>query len=98
MKIIPSGDVRVIMQNPCSRHNYFGWPTAAKLQNGRIAVVASGFRCRHVCPFGKTVIAYSEDGGETYTLPAPVIDTVLDDRDGGIHSGVRGKQRDRDIL
>ena len=84
MKIISSGDVRVIMQNPRSRHNYFGWPTAAKLQNGRIAVVASGFRCRHVCPFGKTVIAYSEDGGETYTLPAPVIDTVLDDRDGGI--------------
>ena len=38
----------------------------------------------HDCPFGKTVISYSRDNGQTYTLPAPVIDTVLDDRDGGI--------------
>ena len=84
MKIIKIGDVKTIMSNPESRHNYFGWPTAARLQNGKIAVVASGFRCRHICPFGKTVISYSDDGGETYTQPAPVIDTVLDDRDGGI--------------
>lgn len=84
MKIIKIGEAKIIMQNPASNHNYFGWPTAAKLQNGRIAVVASGFRRRHVCPFGKTVIAYSENNGETYTLPAPVIDTVLDDRDGGV--------------
>ena len=47
-------------------------------------MVASGFRLRHLCPFGKAVIAYSEDAGETYTQPAPVIDTVLDDRDSGI--------------
>ena len=84
MKIIPIGEPKIIMSNPHSKHNYFGWPTAARLQNGKIAVVASGFRLRHVCPFGKTVISYSEDDGETYTLPAPVIDTVLDDRDGGI--------------
>ena len=84
MRIIKTGDVRIVMQNSGSRHNYFGWPTVEKLRNGKIAVVASGFRLRHVCPFGKTVIAYSENGGETYTLPAPVIDTVLDDRDGGI--------------
>ena len=72
------------MSNPFSKHNYFGWPTAARLQNGTIAVVASGLRLRHICPFGKTVISYSNDEGQTYTLPAPVIDTVLDDRDGGI--------------
>lgn len=84
MRIIKSGDVKVIMSNQGSRHNYFGWPTAARLQNGKIAVAASGFRRRHVCPFGKAVISYSDDDGETYTLPAPVIDTVLDDRDGGI--------------
>lgn len=84
MKIRKLGDSKIIMSNHGSRHNYFGWPTAARLQNGKIAVVASGFRCRHVCPFGKTVISYSEDNGETYTAPAPVIDTVLDDRDGGI--------------
>ena len=30
------------------------------------------------------VISYSEDEGKTFTAPAPVIDTPLDDRDGGI--------------
>ncbi len=84
MKIIRYGDAKVIISNPCSRHNYFGWPTAARLQNGKIAVTASGFRRRHVCPLGKAVISYSDNDGESYTLPAPVIDTVLDDRDGGI--------------
>lgn len=84
MKIKTYGEAQVIMSNPGGKHNYFGWPTATRLQNGKIAVVASGFRLRHVCPFGKTVISYSEDEGKTYTLPAPVIDTVLDDRDGGI--------------
>ena len=84
MKFEKIGDCRVIMSNPDSYHNYFAWPSAAKLQNGKIAVVASGFRLKHVCPFGKAVISYSEDDGETYTAPAPVIDTVLDDRDAGI--------------
>lgn len=84
MKIIRHADAKVIISNPGSRHDYFGWPTAARLKNGRIAVTASGFRRRHVCPFGKAVISYSDDDGRTYTLPAPVIDTVLDDRDGGI--------------
>lgn len=84
MKITKSGDAKIIMSNPKGRHNYFAWPTATRLQNGKIAVVASGFRCRHVCPFGKTVISYSENNGETYTAPAPIFDTVLDDRDGGI--------------
>lgn len=84
MKIIKLGEPRIIMDNPHSRHNYFGWPTVTRLQDGRVAVVASGFRLRHICPFGKTVISYSEDEGESYTRPAPVIDTPLDDRDGGI--------------
>lgn len=84
MKITLLGDPQIIMHNPNSPHNYFAWPTAAKLQNGKIAVIASGFRLRHVCPFGKTVISYSDDDGKTYSPPAPVIDTVLDDRDGGI--------------
>jgi len=84
MKIKLLGEVKTVMSNPDSKHNYFGWPTAVRLQNGKIAVVASGFRLGHVCPFGKTVISYSEDEGETFTAPAPVIDTPLDDRDGGI--------------
>ncbi len=84
MKVKAIGAPKIIMSNPKSKHNYFGWPSVARLQNGKIAVVASGFRLHHICPFGKTVIAYSEDNGETYTAPAPIIDTVLDDRDGGI--------------
>ena len=84
MNIELLGEARVIMSNPDSKHNYFAWPTACRLQNGKIAVVASGFRLKHVCPFGKAVISYSEDEGETYTYPAPVIDTPLDDRDAGI--------------
>ncbi|MBE6601859.1 MAG: exo-alpha-sialidase [Ruminococcaceae bacterium] len=84
MKIIKINEPKVIVDNPDSHHKYFGWPSIARLQNGKLAVVASGFRLRHVCPFGKTVISFSEDDGETYTRPAPVIDTPLDDRDGGI--------------
>ncbi|MBP3704260.1 MAG: exo-alpha-sialidase [Clostridia bacterium] len=84
MKISTIGVPGIVMSNPESHHNYFGWPTAARLQNGKIAVAASAYRLRHVCPFGKMAVSYSEDDGETYTAPAPVIDTVLDDRDGGI--------------
>ena len=84
MKINLIGDLQEVMSNSEGKHNYFAWPTIARLQDGKIAVVASGFRRRHICPFGKTVISYSYDEGNTYTLPAPVIDTALDDRDGGI--------------
>jgi len=84
MKINIIKPARVIMENPGSRHNYFGWPTAKRLQNGDIAVAASGFRLGHVCPFGKTVLSVSKDEGENYSEPAPIIDTVLDDRDGGL--------------
>lgn len=84
MKINLMGEPKIIMSNPMSRHNYFGWPTATRLKNGKIAVASSGFRLRHICPFGKAVISYSEDEGETYTAPAAVIDTPLDDRDGGL--------------
>ena len=86
MKIIPINAPKIIMSNPTGKHNYFAWPTAARLKNGKLAVVASGFRIRHICPFGKAVMAFSEDEGEHYTLPAPVIDTPLDDRDGGVLS------------
>ena len=55
MKITLIGEPRIVMQNPDSHHNYFAWPTAARLQNGRIAVVASGFRMAHLCPFGRAV-------------------------------------------
>jgi hypothetical protein len=81
LKIIAQNTV---MQNSDSLHGYFGWPTVARLGDGRLAAVASGYRRTHVCPFGKAVISYSEDGGKTWSAPAPIIDTPLDDRDAGI--------------
>jgi len=75
---------KVICQNEKSIHNYFAWPTVARLHDGRLAMVASGFRLTHRCPFGKVVMCYSSDEGQTWSAPAAVIDTPLDDRDGGI--------------
>lgn len=84
MKLCLNGAPAVIMSNPFGKAGYFGWPSISLLQNGKIAVVASGYRHAHICPFGKAVISFSEDGGKSYTPPAPVIDTPLDDRDAGI--------------
>ena len=84
MELRITREARTILSNPQSRFSYFAWPTVAALPDGRLAVVCSGFRCGHVCPFGKAVLSVSEDGGETWTPPAPVIDTPLDDRDAGI--------------
>ena len=84
MKII-SKETKVICSNPNNpRHSYFAWPTVARLQNGRLAMTASGFRARHVCPFGKVVMCISEDEGASWTPPMIVMDTPLDDRDAGI--------------
>lgn len=77
-------ETKIICKNRDSVHNYFGWPTVCKLQDGRLAMVASGFRVAHICPFGTAVICFSEDEGETWSKPVPIISTPLDDRDGGI--------------
>ena len=84
MKIQLIGEPKIILSNPNSTHNYFAWPTVDRLRDGRIAVAASGFRLEHICPMGKAVVAFSADEGESYTPPIPVIDTTLDDRDGGL--------------
>lgn len=78
--------VRTILSNPDSPFCYFGWPSVTRLPGGELAAVASGYRLRHVCPFGKAVISYSFNEGKTWTRPAAVIDTPLDDRDSGILS------------
>lgn len=75
---------KTIIDNPDSIFGYFAWPTVARLYDGTLAAVCSGFRLRHICPFGKAVISYSRDDGKTWTRPAVVIDTPLDDRDSGI--------------
>ena len=74
----------VVMEHPTSLHNYFGWPSVTTLQDGTLAAVASGFRLEHLCPFGKLCLSLSKNGGKTWSLPTPVIDTVLDDRDAGL--------------
>ncbi len=78
------GNPEIIISNSDSMHNYFGWPTVEKLKDGKLAVGASGFRLGHICPFGKGVVAFSENNGETFSSPVPIIDTVLDDRDVGL--------------
>ena len=84
MKIRLLSEPRVILSNPDGIHNYFGWPSVARLQDGTLAAVASGFRLAHVCPFGKSVMIRSSDEGKTWSPPEIIIDTPLDDRDSGI--------------
>ena len=74
----------IIAQNNDSVFNYFGWPNVARLPDGTLAMGASGHRLGHVCPFGKVMLYYSHDEGLTWSEPAVVIDTPLDDRDSGI--------------
>lgn len=84
MNIQILSEARVICSNRNSLHNYFAWPSVSRLWDGRLAMVASGFRLQHICPFGKGIICYSDDEGKNWTHPAVIIDTPLDDRDCGI--------------
>ena len=84
MKIRRIGEQKIIMSDPEGNRPYFAWPTVAKLQDGKICAGASGYRVEHICPFGKGVITFSSDNGDSYGELIPVIDTVLDDRDVGL--------------
>ena len=74
----------IICSNKNSMHNYFGWPSIARLQDGSLMIGASGFRIAHVCPFGKVIVSRSYDEGKSRTAPEVVVDTPLDERDSGI--------------
>ena len=63
---------------------YLGWPSVARLPSGELVAVFSGGREEHVCPYGKTKLVRSADGGETWSDPVIVNDSLLDDRDAGI--------------
>ncbi len=80
-KIIQHGKV---FESDAEIFGYAAWPTVTKMSDGCLAAVFSYHRLQHVDPFGKTAICYSYDEGKTWTEPLPVIDTPLDDRDGGI--------------
>jgi len=66
------------------RDKYFGWPSVAKLADGTIVAGSSGLRAAHVCPWGKSVVAYSKDGGETYGEPQVAHNDKIDNRDLGV--------------
>lgn len=63
---------------------YVGWPTITRHKDGRLTLVYSGGRARHVCPFGQVHIQHSDDDGKTWTWPRTLIDGPLDDRDAGV--------------
>ena len=77
-------ETKVILSHNTSFHNYFGWPTVTRLKDGRLMLVASGMRYQHVCPFGKCIGSVSCDEGKSWSPMMILIDTPLDDRDGGI--------------
>lgn len=63
---------------------YFGWPSVAKLHDGTLAAVASGFRAGHICACGKTVLFTSKDDGRSWDIGQIINDSMADDRDAGI--------------
>lgn len=91
MKQLSHSSPVTICSNPTSPFRYFGWPSVLRLPDGNLAMAASGFRVKHICPFGKGIICYSRDEGKTWTRPAPVIDTPLDDRDCGLTAFGNGR-------
>lgn len=76
----------IIHRSPDTFFRYHGWPSVAADEEGVLYAVDSGFRVSHVCPFGKTALYKSFDGGRTWSIPMVVNDTFLDDRDAGIVS------------
>ena len=81
---IEASEPFLLFDNPATLHNYHGWSTITRLHDGKLAVVCSGLRLTHVCPFGTVLMSESADEGETWSNPRIVINTVLDDRDAGI--------------
>src|SRR5690554_4619634 len=81
IQILDQGIVCRVEGHPFS---FFGWPTIARQTDGTLAVVCSGLRYAHVCPWGKTVLMSSQDDGKTWTKPCVIHDSPIDDRDAGI--------------
>lgn len=63
---------------------YIGWPTVGRAPNGDLLAVFSGDRDAHICPWGKAQMIRSADGGETWSAPETICNSLIDDRDGGI--------------
>jgi hypothetical protein len=80
-------ELRVISQQP---KLYHGWPTVARCKDGRLAVVCSGGREAHVCPFGRVELMMSGDEGQTWGWPRVLMDSDIDDRDAGVVETAKG--------
>lgn len=63
---------------------FSAWPSVCRTRDGELIVAFSGDRLCHVDPFGKNMLVRSRDNGRTWSRPAVVNDTPLDDRDAGI--------------
>lgn len=75
---------RGIIHSNQEKYNYFGWPSVARLPDGKLIAVSSGYREGHVDMFGKVVASYSDDEGITWTVPRIIMDSPLDERDAGV--------------
>lgn len=80
-------ETRIISQDPTSYH---GWPTLARCRDGRLIVVVSGGRAEHVCPFGRVEMMVSRDEGKTWGKSRVILDSDMDDRDGGVMETASG--------
>ena len=63
---------------------FSAWPSVCRTRDNELLVVFSGDRLCHVDPFGKNMLVRSRDNGRTWSRPAVVNNTPLDDRDTGI--------------
>lgn len=76
----------IVCSMPDHIHGYFAWPSVARTEDGTLVVASSGFRAHHICPWGKTVLHTSRDEGKTWSQPAILNDSPIDDRDAGVIS------------
>jgi hypothetical protein len=67
-----------------------GWATVIKRKNGSLMLAFNGGRDGHVCPFGRVEIMVSNDEGKSWSWPRVVLDTDIDDRDGGLVETPKG--------
>lgn len=82
--VIHSAEKSVVCYKGEDEYGYFAWPTVTKLDGDRLMAVSSGFRKAHIDIEGKVVGWFSEDGGNTWSEPQVIADTLLDDRDAGV--------------
>ncbi len=78
------GEHGIICRKPNSKFGYFGWPSVTKTGDGTLIAACSGLRKKHIGPWGRTVLFYSQDQGKNWSKPQLVNDSPVDDRDAGI--------------